>query len=456
MRSFRLLFLAFAFVGLAARAHALEFHADKTPDGIAYIMVHGQFLSGDDLSAFERLVASTGARDVGFDSPGGDLPKAMELGRLIRRLDLGTIAVRQLECSSACALAFLGGTMRMAQPGSIGVHRASFAPGHSMSAEEAVEAVQQGTAEVMRFIGEMGADAGLLQLALSYGSSDMRYLSTSEMEAFRVINATMDGAPLGNAAAAPAASSADVSDQFIAVVLAETEDHWNLVFEADLRRSYDEPKLVLFTGQIASGCGQVRTADGPSYCAADRKIYVDLAYLGDLPRLGISGDFAVAFLIAREVGHHVQNLMGVLAEFDKLKLELSEQLAGNVRVSVELQADCLAGLWARTADKKGLLEQGDLDEAINAARRLGDDAASAQATAHGTSEQRAFWLRKGFDGGKLPDCDTFGDPAGHGKSAAAANQIGSPAEGNVKAPPPRRVKTIRIIPKREEEPAGLW
>ena len=116
----------------------------------------------------------------------------------------------------------------------------------------------------------------------------------------------------------------------------------------------------------------------------------------------------------------------------------------------------IAGLWARTADKKGLLEQGDLDEAINAARRLGDDAVSAQARAHGTSEQRAYWFRKGFDGGRLPDCDTFADPAGHGTSAAPANQIGSPAEGHADVLPPKRVKTIRIFPNRDEEPAGLW
>jgi hypothetical protein len=167
-------------------ARALEYLADATPDGKPHILVTGEFMQNEDLDRFERLVATTGAENVTFNSPGGSVYTAMELGRTIRRLDLGTIAVRQLECASACALAFLGGTMRYAQPGSIGVHRSSFTAEVQGSAADQVAAMQQVTADVIQFLAEMGADPALLGVALSYDSTDIRYLSGSEMMRYRV------------------------------------------------------------------------------------------------------------------------------------------------------------------------------------------------------------------------------------------------------------------------------
>lgn len=170
----------------AARAD-LEFTADSTSEGFRFVIVSGTFAFSDDLDRFARLVRTHNPAAVSFNSPGGNVAKAMELGRLIRSYRLNTLQFRGIECSSACSLAFMGGTMRYAEAGSIGVHKSSFSDGHGFSAEEAVSHVQAITADVMMFMGEMGVDPALLQLSLQYDSDDMRYLSRSEMEKFRVV-----------------------------------------------------------------------------------------------------------------------------------------------------------------------------------------------------------------------------------------------------------------------------
>jgi hypothetical protein len=178
--------LAAMLLAAAGPASALTFEAESTHEG-PVVVVSGEFLSSDDFGGFERLVRDSGARTVTFDSAGGQIYPAMELGRLIRRLGLETVALRSLECSSACAFAFLGGVSRYAEPGAIGMHRSWLAPDPALTVEQAVEAVQQVTSDSMSYIGEMGADPNLMQLALRYDSNDMRYLSLSEMERFRVI-----------------------------------------------------------------------------------------------------------------------------------------------------------------------------------------------------------------------------------------------------------------------------
>ena len=166
-------------------AAALTIDVGATRDG-PIIVVAGEFLSSDDFSGFERLVRENRARWVTFDSPGGEIYRAMELGRLIRRLDLETMAWRSFECSSACAFAFLGGIRRYAEPGSIGIHRSWLGDDDALSVEQAVEEVQQVTSDMMGYISDMGVDPALMRLALQYGNRDMRYLSVSETEQFRV------------------------------------------------------------------------------------------------------------------------------------------------------------------------------------------------------------------------------------------------------------------------------
>lgn len=199
--------------------------------------------------------------------------------------------------------------------------------------------------------------------------------------------------------------------EFVAVVLADTEDVWNQVFER-MGRRYEEPKLVLFSGAVQSACGMAQTAVGPFYCPGDHKVYIDLAFYDELQRrFKAPGDLAQAYVIAHEVGHHVQNLLGYTK-----KVPRGSKGADSATVRLELQADCLAGIWiAQTERAKKFLEAGDIDEALNAATAIGDDRLQRQATGrvrpdaftHGTSEQRKRWLHKGMNAETLEDCDTF-------------------------------------------------
>jgi predicted metalloprotease len=208
----------------------------------------------------------------------------------------------------------------------------------------------------------------------------------------------------------------DEGRRFAAQVLAETEDVWTPIFQAQGRR-YEAPRLVLFTGAVQSGCGNASAQVGPFYCPNDQRVYIDLDFLAQMQRqLGAPGDFAAAYVIAHEVGHHVQNLLGVLPRVSAAQRQAGEAQSNALQVRVELQADCFAGLWARRAnDARGILEDGDIQEGMNAAAAVGDDRLQRRARGtvqpetftHGTSAQRVQWFKRGYAGGRLDACDTF-------------------------------------------------
>lgn len=209
----------------------------------------------------------------------------------------------------------------------------------------------------------------------------------------------------------------DPAARFVSRVLAETEDVWNPLFES-IGRRYEEPRLVLFSGIVQSGCGAAQAQMGPFYCPADSRVYIDLEFLAQLQgRLGATGDFAAAYVIAHEVGHHVQNQLGIIQRVDQLKRRAGEGESNALQVRVELQADCLAGLWARRAhEARRILEQGDIEEGLRAAAAVGDDnmqrragrAVQPESFSHGSSAQRVRWFRAGLESGRLEACDTFG------------------------------------------------
>jgi uncharacterized protein len=208
----------------------------------------------------------------------------------------------------------------------------------------------------------------------------------------------------------------DEASKFVAVVLADTEDAWHEIFR-QMGREYEEPKLVLFTDQIQSGCGFASGATGPFYCPQDRRVYIDLGFYRELQnRLGAGGDFAQAYVIAHEVGHHVQNLLGISDRVQALRRRVSESEYNQLSVRLELQADFFAGVWARYADRiKHVVEAGDIEEAMRAASAVGDDRLQYRSRGyvvpdsftHGTSEQRVRWFRRGYETGDLRQGDTF-------------------------------------------------
>ena len=208
----------------------------------------------------------------------------------------------------------------------------------------------------------------------------------------------------------------DEASKFVAVVLADTEDAWNEVFR-QMGREYQEPRLVLFTDMIQSGCGFASGATGPFYCPQDRRVYIDLGFFRQLQdRLGAGGDFAEAYVIAHEVGHHVQNLLGITDRVQEARRRLSEAEYNQLSVRLELQADFLAGVWARYTDRvKHVVEAGDIEEAMRAAAAVGDDRLQARSRGyvvpdsftHGTSEQRVRWFRRGYETGDIRQGDTF-------------------------------------------------
>ena len=208
----------------------------------------------------------------------------------------------------------------------------------------------------------------------------------------------------------------DEASKFVAVVLADTEDAWNEVFR-QMGRQYEEPRLVLFTDMIQSGCGFASGATGPFYCPQDRWVYIDLGFFRQLQeRLGAGGDFAEAYVIAHEVGHHVQKLLGITDRVDAARRRASEAESNRLSVRLELQADFLAGVWARYADRvKHVVEAGDIEEAMRAASAVGDDRLQRRSRGyvvpdsftHGSSEQRVRWFRRGYETGDLSQGDTF-------------------------------------------------
>jgi predicted metalloprotease len=203
---------------------------------------------------------------------------------------------------------------------------------------------------------------------------------------------------------------------FVSVVLADTEDTWNPIFQ-QLGRTYQEPKLVLFSGQVNSACGLAQAAVGPFYCPADQKVYIDLNFYQELKtRHNAPGDFAQAYVIAHEIGHHAQTLLGISEQVQAARSRSGEAQANQLSVRQELQADCFAGIWANNAQRtRQILEEGDIEEALNAATQIGDDTLQRQAQGyvvpdsftHGSAAQRVRWFKVGFQSGSLEQCDTF-------------------------------------------------
>ncbi|MEP6514293.1 MAG: neutral zinc metallopeptidase [Parafilimonas sp.] len=208
----------------------------------------------------------------------------------------------------------------------------------------------------------------------------------------------------------------DETKQFIGVVLAETEDVWTKLFD-DMNKQYIKPTLVLFTQSTAGGCGNANAATGPFYCPADEKVYLDVSFFQEMQqRFHASGDFAEAYVIAHEVGHHVQNLLGITEKVDAKRGVMGETQMNSLSVKLELQADFLAGVWAHYDNK--ILDPGDIEDALNAANAIGDDRLQMQsqgyvvpdAFTHGTSEQRMYWFKKGYETGDINQGDTFNAP----------------------------------------------
>jgi predicted metalloprotease len=233
-----------------------------------------------------------------------------------------------------------------------------------------------------------------------------------------VLGGAGDIAPSAQVQTAPASGEkpTDEMGQFTAAVLGGTEDVWTQLFQQG-GAQYQKPRLVLFRGATPTACGTGQSAMGPFYCPGDQKVYIDLSFYDTLRRqLGAPGDFAQAYVIAHEVGHHVQNLLGITTKMEQARGRVSEREYNALSVRLELQADCFAGIWAHHNDKsKGIIEPGDVEEAMNAAAAIGDDALQRKSQGmvvpdsftHGTSEQRQRWFNTGLRTGQVQTCDTF-------------------------------------------------
>lgn len=229
----------------------------------------------------------------------------------------------------------------------------------------------------------------------------------------------LNGAGSSGSVSAPAEVTEQdkVAGEFVSVVLADTEMVWAKLFKAQVRKPYDPVTLVLYKGVTNSPCGNASGATGPFYCPGDQKIYLDTDFFTTMERqLGAGGDFAMAYVVAHEVAHHVQDELGILAEANEVRAQVSETESNAISVRVELQADCLSGIWAREVQQSlGVIEPGDFDEALNAAKQIGDDTLQRNGGrvpmphtfTHGTSEQRQRWFTIGLKSGDMGDCDTF-------------------------------------------------
>ncbi|WP_240230099.1 neutral zinc metallopeptidase [Devosia lacusdianchii] len=230
---------------------------------------------------------------------------------------------------------------------------------------------------------------------------------------------TGGGSPSSSSASSssqlPTSGDQDELRDFVGVVVKETEDLWTDVF-AQQNETYPAPTVVLFTGGVNTACGAADSSTGPFYCPGDQKVYIDLSFYDQLrEQFGAPGDFAQAYVLAHEVGHHIQNITGVLPEFNQRRASMSTEQANAYSVRVELQADCYAGVWANYAGQQDLVESGDFEEALNAAEQIGDDTlqkrmqgfAVPKTFNHGTSAQRQTWFERGYTSGNPGDCDTF-------------------------------------------------
>ena len=231
-----------------------------------------------------------------------------------------------------------------------------------------------------------------------------------------LLQAVNQGQPAQEQTAQPVNPADDEAASFVKVVLADNEDVWHKIFEQQ-GMQYQEPKLVLFRNAVESGCGSAESSMGPFYCSADQKMYIDLSFYDELKsRFNAPGDFAMAYVVAHENGHHIQNLLGISDKVHNMRERLSEEEYNKLSVKLELQADFLAGVWAHHAQQmKNILESGDIEEALNAANAIGDDKLQKQAKGyvvpdaftHGTSAQRMRWFKKGFETGDINQGDTF-------------------------------------------------
>jgi len=254
----------------------------------------------------------------------------------------------------------------------------------------------------------LGCGGLLLVLALSY-------FTGQDPQAFLQILSQVQSEPAATQGG-PAVAPSDQLGKFAAIVLADTEETWRGLF-AETGQTYEEPPLVLFSEGVRSACGAASSATGPFYCPADRKVYLDPVFFDQLSqRFGAPGDFAQAYVIAHEVGHHVQNLLGVSARVSEAQQRGSESQANALSVRLELQADCFAGVWGHRANRdRKIIEPGDFEEGMRAAASIGDDAiqemsqgsVQPESWTHGSSEQRQFWLRRGLSTGDPNRCDTF-------------------------------------------------
>jgi predicted metalloprotease len=262
-------------------------------------------------------------------------------------------------------------------------------------------------------IGGLGAII-ILVIGLFLGidpSTLLALLSGDQAQPQQTDTQTVDARPSQRPEAAQ-----DRTRQFVAVVLADTEDVWRQVFESS-GKTYVEPKLVLYTGQIGSACGLASAASGPFYCPNDQKVYLDLSFFEEMrSRFNAPGEFADAYVVAHEIGHHVQNSLGILKTAKSEEASSDRRGANAISVRVELQADCLAGIWAHHADRtKHIIEQGDVEAAMNAASAVGDDRLQRQSRGtvvpdsftHGSSAQRVRWFKRGLESGDTRQCDTF-------------------------------------------------
>jgi len=227
----------------------------------------------------------------------------------------------------------------------------------------------------------------------------------------------IDSGPSEDQTVGTSGTADDPEAQFVSVVLRDTEETWGEIFRQH-GEAYQPPRLVLFTQATQSACGVGQSAMGPFYCPADRKVYLDLSFFHDLAtRFGAPGDFAAAYVVAHEVGHHIQTITGVSDQVMQQRQRSSERQANALSVRQELQADCYAGVWGHYAQRRGLLEPGDAEEGLQAAAAIGDDRLQRQSQGtvvpesftHGSSEQRVEWLRRGMNAGQVEACDTFAD-----------------------------------------------
>lgn len=260
--------------------------------------------------------------------------------------------------------------------------------------------------------GGRGGIGGLIGIAVVLG---FLWLATGQNPLDMLAGGSSPGPSSGASSTQLPAEGQDELADFVAVVIKETEDLWSEQFAA-LGEDYPEPRVVLFTDRVNSACGMADASVGPFYCPGDSRVYIDLSFYDQLHRqFGAPGDFAQAYVLAHEIGHHVQNLTGVLPEFNRRRQAMSQEQANAYSVRVELQADCYAGVWASYAGQQNLLESGDIEEALNAANQIGDDTlqkrmqgfAVPKTFNHGTSAQRKTWFERGYRAGDPGACDTF-------------------------------------------------